>query len=238
LPKNASKKPSHIERGPGRRSSLNRERLLSRALRFVDRQGLNKLTMRALANELRVDPMTLYRYIQNREELLDGIVEVALGELRVESGPAGDWQQHLREYAYGFRRLALVHRQAFPLFVTRPLASPLARRPLGSLKAIEALIEVLIQAGFDEEGALYAYRAFSGFIFGHLLMELHEIVDQPDDPDRIVRLGLYRLPAREFPRLRALAHQLAGGNPAVELEEGLSVLLAHLESRRTATLAS
>lgn len=194
--------------------------------------------MRALAEDLGVDPMTVYRYVQSREELLDGIVEAALSELKVETGPEGDWQQHLREYAYGFRRLALAHRQVFPLLVSRPLASPLARRPLGSLKAIEGLLEVLIRAGFNDECALYAYRAFSGLVFGHLLMELHEIVDERDDPDDVVRLGLYRLPAREFPRLRSLTHRLASEDPAAELDEGLNVLLAHLESRRTATLAS
>ncbi len=194
--------------------------------------------MRALAVELGIDPMTVYRYVQNREELLDGIVEAALAELMVESGADRDWQQHLREYAYGFRRLALAHREVFPLFVTRPLVSPLARRPLGSLKTIEALLEVLIQAGFNDECALYAYRAFSGFLFGHLLMELNEIVEHPDDPDEIVRLGLYRLPAREFPRLRNLTRQLANRDPAAELDEGLNALLAHLQSRRTATLAS
>ncbi len=97
---------------------------------------------------------------------------------------------------------------------------------------------MLIQAGFDDESALYAYRAFSAFLFGHLLLELHEIVDQPDDPDEIVRLGLYRLPAREFPRLRALARRLASADPAAELDQGLNLLLTHLEERRTATLVS
>ena len=194
--------------------------------------------MRALAEELGVDAMTVYRHVRNREELLDGIVAAALGELEVVPSSEGDWQQHLREYAYGFRRLALAHREAFPLFVTRPLASPLARRPLGSVRAIEALLELLIRAGFDEEDALYAYRAFSGFLFGHLLMELHEIVEQPDDPDDIVRLGLYRLPAQEFPRLRALARRLPSEHPAAELDQGLAVLLAHLEERRRTRLVS
>jgi AcrR family transcriptional regulator len=187
--------------------------LLSSALRFVDGHGLERLTMRALAAELGVDAMTVYRYVESRQDLLDGIVATALVELKVEYGPEGDWQQHLREYAYGFRRLALAHREVFPLLVTRPLASPLARRPLGSLKAIEALLEMLIRAGFDEESALYAYRAFSGFLFGHLLMELQEIVDQPEDPDDLVRLGLYRLPATEFPRLGALTRRLASEHP-------------------------
>jgi AcrR family transcriptional regulator len=237
LPKKLPKNVSREDRG-GTRSALNRDRLLSRALHFVDRHGLERLTMRALAEELRVDAMTVYRHVESRQDLLDGIVATALTELRVESSPEGNWRQHLREYAYGFRRLALAHREVFPLLVTLPLASPLARRPPGSLKAIEALLEVLIRAGFDEDSALYAYRAFSGFLFGHLLMELHAIVDQPEDPDDVVRLGLYRLPARDFPRLRALTRRLPGEHPAVEMEEGLNVLLAHLEGRRTATLVS
>jgi AcrR family transcriptional regulator len=194
--------------------------------------------MRALAEELGVDAMTVYRYVESREDLLDGIVAAALAELNVEPTRSGDWQQHLREYAYGFRRLALAHREAFPLILTRPLASPLACRPLGSLRAIEALLDLFIQAGFDERSALYAYRAFSGFLFGHLLMELHEVVDVPDAPEELVRLSLYRLPDSESPRLRALTRRLASEDPGGELHEGLEVLLAHLEDRRMATAVS
>jgi anti-sigma factor RsiW len=60
--------------------------------------------------------------------------------------------------AHAYRRRALRHPHVVPLLVTRPLATPLGRRPLGTLRPLEALLELLIAAGFDPVGALHAYR--------------------------------------------------------------------------------
>jgi AcrR family transcriptional regulator len=114
LPKNLPKDRADLRQRQTRRPPLNRERLLSQALDFVDRHGLEQLTMRALAEELGVDPMTVYRHVESREDMLDGILATTLAELRVEFHPEDDWQQHLRKFAHGFRRLVLVHRQRTP----------------------------------------------------------------------------------------------------------------------------
>ena len=64
-------------------------------------------------------------------------------------------------------------------------------------------------AGFDQHGALHAARLFTGFLYGHVLHELQERVDNPDETDDLLRLGLHRLPITQFPRMRSLAGELA-----------------------------
>ncbi len=113
--------------------------------------------------------------------------------------------------------------------MTRPVAAPLALRPLGTLSPLEELLELFVGAGFDERGALHASRLFIGFLYGHMLNELQEQVLDPDETDDLLRLGLHRLPAREFPRIRALAAELATYDGAAELDEGLDIVLAGLQ---------
>jgi AcrR family transcriptional regulator len=217
-----------------RRTGLTRADVLGAALALVDADGVEALSMRRLGAALGRDPMRTYRYASSKEDLLDGIVEFALSELPVPAVPeGGDWEEALRRNAHSFRAFALAHPNLVPLMATRPLATPLAMRPLGTLRPLEALLDLLIRAGFDGCGALHAYRLYTGFLYGHVLNEMQERVHDPDESDDLLRLGLYRLPVREFPRLRALAGELAAYDGERELDEGLDVVLAGLRPRTT-----
>jgi len=108
----------------------------------------------------------------------------------------------------------------------RAAAAP-AGRPL------EDVLSLLTQAGFIGSDALHIYRALFGFLHGHVLNELQELVDNPDETDDLLRLGLHRLPIRDFPLLRSLAPVLAAYDGAAELERGLDILLAGLAATLT-----
>lgn len=198
------------------------------ALEIVDDEGLGALTMRRLGRRLDRDPMALYRYAVNREALLDGVAEVVLAQLTVATDTA-DWVGQLRTSAHDFRRLALDHPAVVPLLVTRPLRTPLGMRPLGTLRPLEQVLTLLTRAGFTPTSALRAYRAYFGFLHGHVLTELQELVSDPEETDDLLRLGLYRLPPTQFPLVRALASELAHYNGAAELDRGLDILLASFE---------
>jgi AcrR family transcriptional regulator len=214
----------------GARARLTRHDVLVTALQLIDDQGVDALSMRRLGRALDRDPMRLYRFAGSKDELLDGIVELVLGELQVPTdAPAHTWPAVLRAAAHAYRGLALRHPHVVPLLVTRPLSTPLGLRPLGTLRPLEALLELLIRAGFDSRGSLHAYRLYTGFLQGHVLNELQERVQNPDETDALLRLGLYRLPAREFPRLRSLATALASYDGARELDEGLDIVLGGLQ---------
>ncbi len=218
------------------RRRLTRHDVLLTALRLIDEHGVEALSMRRLGRALDRDPMRLYRFAASKDELLDGIVELVLGELEVPTAsPPEAWPEVLRATAHLYRGLALRHPHVVPLLVTRPLSTPLGLRPLGTLRPLEALLELLIRAGFDPDGALHAYRLYMGLLQGHVLNELQERVQNPDETDALLRLGLYRLPVREFPRLRSLATVLASYDGAAELDEGLDIILGGLQRQLDAS---
>jgi AcrR family transcriptional regulator len=206
---------------------ITRNVVLAAALEIIDREGADGLSMRRLARALNRDPMILYRHAPNKAALLDGVAEIVLAQLKVDPADP-DWAAQLRAIARDYRRLALAHPHVVPLLVTRPLATPLALRPQGTLRPLEDVLELLTRAGFSDPDALHIYRALFGFLHGHVLNELQEVVEKPEETDDLLRLGLHRLPIGEFPLLRGLASVLASYDGAAELERGLDILLAGL----------
>ena len=206
---------------------ITRELVLATALEIIDRHGVDALSMRRLGGALGRDPMILYRHAPGKAALLDGVVETLLAQLSVDPADP-DWTAQLRKVAREYRALALAHPNVVPLLVTRPLATPLALRPRGTLRPLEDLLALLINAGFSGPDALHIYRAFFGFLNGHVLNELQELVENPDETDDLLRLGMHHLPLGEFPLLRGLAHALAGYDGAAELERGLDILIIGL----------
>ncbi len=224
---NPASGPAH-----GTKKRLSREIVLAAALDLVDAEGLEALTMRRLGQELGRDPMGLYRYAENRAALLDGVTELVLNELAIFPDDP-DWQAQLRRIAHDLRLLALRHPNVVPLLVTRPLSTPLGLRPLGTLRPLEQILSLLIDAGFSPADALHVYRAYYGYLYGHILNELQEFVVDPEENEALLRLGLHRLPPKDFPRLRALAPVLADYDGMAELDEGITILLSGLATRLT-----
>jgi AcrR family transcriptional regulator len=216
----------------GRDGKITRELVLATALEIIDRDGAGALSMRRLAAALDRDPMILYRHAPSKAALLDGVAETVLAQLNVDPTDP-DWAAQLRAVARDYRRLALAHPNVVPLLVTRPLATPLALRPRGTLRPLEDVLTLLTRAGFSGPDALHIYRALFGFLHGHVLNELQELIDNPDETDDLLRLGLHRLPITEFPLLRSLAPVLASYDGAAELERGLDILLTGLTTTLT-----
>jgi AcrR family transcriptional regulator len=210
-----------------RDGKITREVVLATALDLIDRDGADALSMRRLARALDRDPMVLYRHAANKAALLDGVAETVLAQLHVDPADP-DWSAQLRTVARAYRALALAHPHVVPLLVTRPLATPLGLRPRGTLRPLEDILALLTRAGFSGPDALHIYRALFGFLHGHILNELQELIENPEETDDLLRLGLHRLPIREFPLLRSLAPALARYDGGAELERGLDILLAGL----------
>src|ERR1017187_836 len=208
---------------------ITREVVLATALEIIDRDGVDGLSMRRLARALDRDPMILYRHAPNKAALLDGVAETVLAQLKVDSADP-DWAAQLRAVARDYRQLALAHPYVVPLLVTRPLGTPLGLRPQGTLRPLEGILALLTGVGFSGPDALHIYRALFGFLHGHVLNELQELIEKPDETDDLLRLGLHRLPIGEFPLLRSLAPVLAAYDGAAELERGLDILLTGLTS--------
>jgi AcrR family transcriptional regulator len=165
--------------GDGRRSrpgrGLSLDRIVAATLELVDEQGIGAASMRAVSSRLGVRSMSLYRYVRDRDELLDAVVERIVNELaddpEVRPRPVDGWRPYLTGMAHGVRRYARAHPHAFPLVATRPPAAPWANPPLRSLRWVEAMLSGLAGEGFSDEQVLFAYRTFNGFLLGYLLLE-------------------------------------------------------------------
>ncbi|MER7674399.1 TetR family transcriptional regulator [Kitasatospora sp. NPDC096128] len=218
--------------GPEKRGRLSRPLVLEAAVALVDREGLAALTMRRLAAELGVESMALYRYTPGKEALLDGLTEAYFTEINTRlRTAAGDgphrtgWRTELRRIAQAFSVVAHAHPEILPLVATRPLAVPVSRRPAPALALTEHILAVLGRAGFDDATALTIYRTFVAWNLGCLLVDKRQVVDNPDEPDPVLRLGLHRLPAADYPRLRALVPRFADFDDRAEMLAGLDSLL-------------
>jgi TetR/AcrR family transcriptional regulator, tetracycline repressor protein len=200
------------------RQPLNRRRVLEEAVLFVDREGLEALTMRKLGAELGVEAMSLYNHVPNKSALLDGMVEVLLGELEIPSENYG-WEERTREGYRAFRRLAHEHPNVFPLLVTRPPDT------MDGVWLVEESLKTLEDAGFDEETALHAFRALASYTFGYAMAELRGFALEPDGS----RPGARRLSSQEFPRLSGLSLFLGEVDHDAEFEFGLDLILMGLQ---------
>ena len=158
---------------PGRGLSL--DRIVTATLELVDEQGVGAATMRAVSSRLGVRSMSLYRYVQDRDELFDAVVERIVNELaddpEVQLRPVDGWRPYLAGMAHGVRRYARAHPHAFPLVATRPPAAPWVNPPLRSLRWVEAMLTGLAREGFSDEQVLFTYRTFNSFLLGYLLLE-------------------------------------------------------------------
>jgi AcrR family transcriptional regulator len=202
------------------RQPLSRRRVLEEAVRFVDREGLEALTMRKLGAELGVEAMSLYNHVPNKSALLDGMVEVLLGELEIPPENRG-WEERIREGYRAFRRLAHKHPNVFPLLVNRPPET------MDGVWLVEEFLKTLGEAGFGKETALHAFRSLSSYTFGYAMAEIRGFALEPDGS----RLGAQRLPPEEFPRISELRPYLDTLDHDAEFEFGLELLLSGLRNR-------
>lgn len=217
------------------RAPLSRERVVGAAVAFIDESGLPGLSMRRLGERLGVEAMSLYRYVAGREVLLDAVVETIMAEMSTDEEvldvPRDGWQDFLQRLAHGVRRVALTHPQAFPLVASRPVEAPWLRPPLRSLRWVEVFLEGLRSEGFSDHAAVAAYRAFSSFLLGHLLLEVAslgadigplDVLDQGEEMDRSLA---------DYPTVRRLRGSLAEDHSALEFEDSLEELLNRIALR-------
>src|SRR3954464_3361012 len=171
-----SQTTADVTHQPPGKARLDRRTILEAGAEFIDRQGVRELSMRRLGASLGVEGMSLYRHVPSRENLLDGIVDLMMDELygdpEVILEPQHGWQDYLVRLAHGLRRMALAHPRIFPLVATRPPEAPWVRPPLRSLRWIDSFLGALTSSGFSQTAAVAAYRAFSSFLLGHLLLEV------------------------------------------------------------------
>jgi TetR/AcrR family transcriptional regulator, tetracycline repressor protein len=206
--------------GRGRRSrpgrGLSLDRIVTATLELMDEQGIGAATMRAVSSRLGVRSMSLYRYVQDRDELFNAVVERIVNELaddpEVQLRPVDGWRPYLAGMAHGVRRYARAHPHAFPLVATRPPAAPWVNPPLRSLRWVEAMLTGLAREGFSDEQLLFTYRTFNSFLLGYLLLETSAMTLRDPKPGDGSFAGTDTLPDDGGGSAgQAAAHPVVGG---------------------------
>jgi AcrR family transcriptional regulator len=226
-------------RDRARRQSLNRERVLETAVALARRDGLESLTMRRLADELGVGVMTLYHHVPNKEQLLDGMVEIVFGEIELPTTDV-EWKTALRRRALSTREALNRHRWAVGLMESRTTPGP------NSLRLHNAVLGCLREAGFSIAATVQAYSVQDAYIYGFALQEKtapfetaeeaaavaeaqYKDYDELEAERQLGELG------QEFPYLaEVVAGHVAkvGYDFASAFEYGLDLILDALEPRR------
>ncbi|WP_150307510.1 TetR/AcrR family transcriptional regulator C-terminal domain-containing protein [Planctomonas psychrotolerans] len=235
------------ERGTraGNRSAapkLSRDVIVRTALAQIDRSGAQGLSMRSLAQELGVEAMSLYRYVHGREDLLEGVVALLMGDLTssLDDELSEHWQGFLQTVAHEVRLIAIDHPMAFPLVATRHPSAPWLRPPLRSVDVVDTFLRTLIGHGFSDAQAVSAYRSFSSFLLGHLLLESAVRgaetgpVEEPlDEGNAAIPEGDGKLGLDDAPEVRRLRSLLSEDRSDEEFEISLELLLDRLNRQLT-----
>jgi AcrR family transcriptional regulator len=209
------------------RVPLSQERVLQAGVALADERGLEALTMRALGEELGIEAMSLYYYVANKEELLDGMVEVVFSEIELPTTDV-DWKTAMRRRAISTREALARHRWAVGLLESSMRPGP------ANFRLHNAVLGCLREAGFSVENAVHAYSVQDAYIYGFALQEKSMPVETPEQLAEAAG-GLRRqFTADEYPHIAETIdeHVTKGYDFADEFEFGLDLILDGLERLR------
>jgi AcrR family transcriptional regulator len=210
------------------RVPLNRERVLRAALVLADIDGIESLTMRKLGQALQVEAMSLYNHIANKDDILDGIVDLVFSEIAVPSDLV-DWKAAMRQRALLTREVLLRHPWATSLMQSRTKPGP------ATLRHHDAVIGSLRAAGFTIDMVAHAFSVMDGYIYGFALQQVNLPYHTTEENAAFAGNILQQLPAEKYPHLAEMIIEHAmkpGYDYAEEFEFGLDLILDGLERLR------
>ena len=211
-----------------KRAPLSRERVLRAAVDLADTAGLESLTMRRLGQELGVEAMSLYNHVANKEQVLDGMVDVAFNEIDLPSGRS-EWKAAMRRRAVSALKMLARHRWAVGLMESRSTPGP------ATLRHHDAVIGSLRKAGFSIEMAAHAYSLMDSYIYGFALQQTNLPAGTREESAELAQIFLGQFNADDHPHLAELVteHVMKPGyDYADEFEFGLDLILDSLENLR------
>lgn len=159
------------------RGSLTKQAVIDAAYEIADAQGIDAVTMRAVATRLATKPMSLYRHISNKDELLDALIERIYGQFELPDPEQPDWRSQLRRRATSVRHVLVAHPWALSLIETR--SGP--QRPVTFTHA-EAVLATLVGAGCSPRIAAQSFVILDSFVYGFALQEITMATTEPANP--------------------------------------------------------
>ena len=203
------------------RPALNRQRVLAAAVAVADREGIEPLTMRRLGQELGVEAMSLYNHVANKDDVLDGMVDLVVAEIEV-PGEGTDWRTAMRDRAVSAHEVLLAHPWAATQITSRFNIGP------GMMAYLDATLGRLFEGGFSVAGALDAWNVLDSHIYGFTLQELG-LPFEASEASSVSADVLAGFPVDEFPHLARVLSEIAGAGRDEDFTFGLELILEGLE---------
>jgi AcrR family transcriptional regulator len=222
-----------IETAAERRTPLNRERVLGAAVELADREGIEGLSMRRLGQELSVEAMALYNHVANKDDLLNGMVDVVVGEIDLTDTADGDWKTAARDRILAARRVMRRHPWASGVIASRTEASPVVMRYMDRMGGI------MLAGGFSVDLMHHAFHTLGSRVLG-FTQELFDDSSNASISPEVQELMIRQM-ATEYPNLTAVMQQVAhdeasivgtGCDDQFEFEFAVDVILDGLEALR------
>ncbi len=206
------------------KTPLKRERVLRAALVLADTSGIDSLTMRNLGRELGVEAMSVYNHVANKDDILDGIVDLVFSE--IELPPEGaEWKPAMRNRAISAHEALLRHPWAASLMQSRTKPGP------ATLRHHDTVLATLRKAGFTVVMAAHAFSVIDGYVYGFALQQINIPLQTPEQVAEVGE-GILRQLAGTYPHLAEMIteHAMkAGYDYAEEFQFGLDLILDGLE---------
>ena len=218
--------PTHPSAEP--RVPLNRERVLRAGVALADEGGIESVSMRKLGGQLAVEAMSLYNHVANKDDLLDGMIDMVFGEIDLPSANA-DWKTEMRERAISAREALGRHPWATGLMDSRTTPGP------ATLRHHDTVIGTLREAGFSIETAAHAFSVLDSYTYGFAMQEQSLPFETEEETAEVAETILAQLPADEYPHLAEMTIEhvlLPDYDYASEYEFGLDLILDGLERAR------
>ena len=209
------------------RPRLTRERVLQGALSVADAGGLGSLTIRSLASELGVKPMSVYYYVASKDEILDALVDIVFAEIELPV-PGNPWRSEMVQRADSARSVLRRHRWAIGLLESRPTPGP------ANLRHHDTVLATLREAGFSNELTAHAYALLDSYVYGFALQEASLPFEGPDSVGEVAEPIMELMSSGQYPHLidMATAYYLRPGYDfGDEFRFGLNLILDALEAR-------
>lgn len=206
------------------RPPLTRDRVVRAAVHLADQVGLEALTMRRLGAELGVEAMSLYKHVANKNEILDGIVELVIAEIEIPEVGV-DWKTAMKQRAISARAVLSHHSWAIGLLEARGSTGPAA------LRYMDAIIGNLRSAGFSTENAAHAFWLLDSYVYGHVIQEMSFSAVDPEDTANSASSG-EELAMDDYPHLLEMQQDALSFPYSfdTEFEFGLDLILNALEA--------
>ncbi len=206
------------------RPPLTRERVLQAALAMADEGGVEAVSMRRVGQALGVEAMSLYKHVEDKEAILDGIADLVTEEMEVPS-PDLPWRDAIRTSAISAHKALRRHPWAGSVLESRLNPGP------ARLRYLDAMVGTLLGAGFDTPTVARAFMALDSHTYGFTMQELALPFDASSAP-AVAEDMAARVFADTFPNLVAMASLAASGAQMLDFEFGLDLLLDGLERLR------